>query len=207
MDKSSKAILEWPGGKLDFSGGCVVMGVLNVTPDSFSDGGQFFNVGVAIEHGLKMAADGAAIIDVGGESTRPGSESVSAEEQVRRVVPVIEGLRERMEVPVSIDTYKVEVAEAALEAGAVMINDITALGDEQMASVCVSNRKWAEMNPNAFFRKPLTIEEVMASKMLSTPLRAKMSNMLFDGGSAFIVTSAERAKDLPNKSPFQSKSY
>ena len=75
----------------------------------------------------------------------------------------------------------------------------TGCTDEQMASVCVSNRKWAELNPNAFFRKPLTIEEVMASKMLSTPLRAKMSNMLFDGGSAFIVTSAERARDLPNK--------
>jgi acetyl-CoA acetyltransferase len=75
----------------------------------------------------------------------------------------------------------------------------TGCTDEQMASVCVSNRKWAELNPNAFFRKPLTTEEVLTSKMLSTPLRAKMSNMLFDGGSAFIVTSAERAKDLPNK--------
>jgi acetyl-CoA C-acetyltransferase len=75
----------------------------------------------------------------------------------------------------------------------------TGCKDEQLASVCVSNRKWAALNPNAFFRKPLTIEEVMASKMLSTPLRAKMSNMLFDGGSAFVVTSAERAKDLPNK--------
>jgi acetyl-CoA acetyltransferase len=71
--------------------------------------------------------------------------------------------------------------------------------DEHFAAVCVSNRKWAELNPSAFFRKPLTIEEVLSSKMLSTPLRAKMSNMLFDGGSAFIVTSAERAKDLPNK--------
>jgi acetyl-CoA acetyltransferase len=71
--------------------------------------------------------------------------------------------------------------------------------DEHFAAVCVSNRKWAELNPNAFFRKPLTIEEVLSSKMLATPLRAKMSNMLFDGGSAFIVTSAERAKDLPNK--------
>ncbi len=111
------------------------MGVLNVTPDSFSDGGQFFNAAAAIEHGLKMAADGAVIIDAGGESTRPGSESVSAEEQVRRVVPVIEGLRERMEVPVSIDTYNVEVAEAALKAGAVMINDITALGDERMVEL------------------------------------------------------------------------
>jgi len=135
MDESSKAILGWSGGRLDFSGGCVVMGVLNVTPDSFSDGGQFFDAGAAIEHGLRMVADGAAIIDVGGESTRPGSEGVSAEEQIRRVVPVIEGLRERTEVPVSIDTYNVEVAEAALKAGAVMINDITALGDERMVKL------------------------------------------------------------------------
>jgi acetyl-CoA C-acetyltransferase len=78
----------------------------------------------------------------------------------------------------------------------------TGCTDEQLAAVCVSNRKWAELNPNAFFRKPLSIEEVLASKMLSTPLRAKMSNMLFDGGSAFIVTSAERAKDLRNKSVY-----
>ena len=135
MDESSKAILEWPGGRLDFACGCVVMGVLNVTPDSFSDGGQFFDAGAAIEHGLRMVADGAAIVDVGGESTRPGSESVSAEEQIRRVVPVIEGLRERMEVPISIDTYNVEVAEAALKAGATIINDITALGDERMVKL------------------------------------------------------------------------
>ena len=75
----------------------------------------------------------------------------------------------------------------------------TGCTDEHLAAVCVSNRKWAELNPNAFFRKPLTIEEVMASKMLSSPLRAKMSNMLFDGGAAFVLTSAERARDLPNK--------
>jgi acetyl-CoA acetyltransferase len=75
----------------------------------------------------------------------------------------------------------------------------TGCADEQLASVCVSNRKWAELNPNAFFRKPLTVEEVLSSKMLSTPLKSKMSNMLFDGGAAFIVTSGERAKDLPTK--------
>jgi acetyl-CoA acetyltransferase len=75
----------------------------------------------------------------------------------------------------------------------------TGTTDEQMSAVCVSNRKWAELNPNAFFRKPLTIEEVMQSKMLATPLRAKQSNMLFDGGSAFVMTSAERAKDLADK--------
>ena len=111
-----------------------------MTPDSFSDGGKFFNPGKAIEHGLEMAADGAAIIDVGGESTRPGSEPVSAAQQINRVVPVIEALCERSNVPVSIDTYKLEVAEAALEAGAVMINDITALGDERVGELAAERR-------------------------------------------------------------------
>jgi dihydropteroate synthase len=129
----STNILKWPRGKLDFSAGCIVMGVLNVTPDSFSDGGQFLDKDRAIEHGLRMAADGAAIIDVGGESTRPGAEGVSAEEQIRRVVPVIQGLSKKTNVPVSIDTYHVEVADAALQVGASMINDISALSDERMA--------------------------------------------------------------------------
>ena len=111
-----------------------------MTPDSFSDGGKFFNPGKAIEHGLEMATDGAAIIDVGGESTRPGSEPVSAAQQINRVVPVIEALCERSNVPVSIDTYKLEVAEAALEAGAAMINDITALGDERVGELAAERR-------------------------------------------------------------------
>ena len=133
-------IVEWPRGRLDFSAGCVVMGVLNVTPDSFSDGGQFFNTGRAIEHGLQMAADGAAIIDVGGESTRPGSGAVSAEEQIRRVVPVIEALAKKVDVPISIDTYNYEVAKATLGAGAGMINDITALSDERMRELAAKQQ-------------------------------------------------------------------
>jgi dihydropteroate synthase len=128
-------IVEWGRWRLDFSTGCVVMGVLNVTPDSFSDGGQFFDKDKAIEQGLKMAGDGAAIIDVGGESTRPGSASVSVEEQIRRVVPVIEALAKKVEVPISIDTTNYEVAKAALDAGAAMINDITALGDKRMGEL------------------------------------------------------------------------
>ncbi len=126
-------IVEWAGGRLDFSACCLVMGILNVTPDSFSDGGQFFDMDKAIAHGLKMAADGAAIIDVGAESTRPGAKAVSADEQIKRVIPVIEALAKKVSVPISIDTYNFEVAEAALDAGASMINDITALSDEQMA--------------------------------------------------------------------------
>lgn len=133
--KSKKESLEWPRGRLEFSGGCLVMGVLNVTPDSFSDGGQFFDSDKAIEHGLKMVAQGAAIIDIGGESTHPGSEPVPAGEQIRRVVPVIKALCEKVDVPISIDTYNFEVATAALEAGAVMINDITALSDERVGKL------------------------------------------------------------------------
>ncbi|MCK4294575.1 MAG: dihydropteroate synthase [Planctomycetes bacterium] len=111
------------------------MGVLNVTPDSFSDGGQFFGAHKAIAHGVQMAADGAAIIDVGGESTRPGSDGVPAAEQIRRVVPVVKGLCEKVGVPVSIDTKDFEVAAAALDAGAAIINDITALSDERMGEL------------------------------------------------------------------------
>jgi dihydropteroate synthase len=130
-------IVEWPKGKLDFSADCVVMGVLNVTPDSFSDGGQFFDFERAVERGMRMAAEGAAIIDIGGESTRPGSASVSDEEQIERVVPVIKALCEKISVPISIDTCKYEVAKAALEAGAGMLNDITALSDGRMGELAV----------------------------------------------------------------------
>jgi dihydropteroate synthase len=135
----SENIVRWSKGELDFSAGCIMMGVLNVTPDSFSDGGQFFDAEKAIEHGLKMAADGAAIIDVGGESTRPGSEPVSTERQIERVVPVIEEIHKKTDVPISIDTYNVEVAKAALEAGAALINDITALNNERMSELAAEH--------------------------------------------------------------------
>lgn len=133
-------VVQWKKGKLDFSGGALVMGVLNITPDSFSDGGKFLDTDKAIEHGLQMAADGAAIIDVGGESTRPGSASVLAEEQIGRVVPVIEGLCKKVKVPISIDAYNYEVAKAALGAGASMINDITALSDERMGELAAEKQ-------------------------------------------------------------------
>jgi len=132
---SKNNIVEWPRGRLDFSSGCVLMGVLNVTPDSFSDGGQFIEPDKAIGHGLQMAADGVAIIDVGAESTRPGSQGVPIEEQIKRAIPVIESLAKKVDVPISIDTYNYEVAEAALQAGARMINDITALSDERMGTL------------------------------------------------------------------------
>lgn len=114
----------------------LVMGVLNVTPDSFSDGGRFFDREKAATHALSMARDGADIIDIGGESTRPGSKEVSAEEELSRVLPVIEGVAKKLKIPISIDTRKAKVAEAALKAGASIVNDVSGLhGDSAMASV------------------------------------------------------------------------
>ena len=112
------------------------MGVLNVTPDSFSDGGEFFNVEPAVVQAEKMFNEGAQVIDVGGESTRPGSDPVSPEEELRRVLPVIQGiLSARPDSIVSIDTYRSSIAEAALDAGARAVNDVTALGDPRMAGL------------------------------------------------------------------------
>lgn len=110
--------------KLSYQRRTLVMGILNVTPDSFSDGGQYNSVEKAVEHARKMVADGADLIDVGGESTRPGYTAVSAEEELNRILPVIKALVQEIDRPLSIDTYKAEVARAAIEAGAHIINDI-----------------------------------------------------------------------------------
>jgi dihydropteroate synthase len=121
------------GRVLDLSRNGLIMGVLNVTPDSFSDGGKFFAVEKAVEHGLTMAGEGAQIIDVGGESTRPGAEPVAIEEELRRVVPVIKKLRAKIDIVISIDTSKAQVARAAIRAGALIVNDVTGgRGDREM---------------------------------------------------------------------------
>ncbi|MFB0505285.1 MAG: dihydropteroate synthase [Thermodesulfobacteriota bacterium] len=113
-----------------------LMGILNVTPDSFSDGEMFFAPDKAISHGIELASQGADIIDIGGESTRPGAKPLARDEELRRVIPVIEGLAAKVDVPISIDTYKSFIAEKAIEAGAEMINDISGLHfDPKMADV------------------------------------------------------------------------
>src|SRR5438445_8845968 len=119
----------------------MIMGVLNVTPDSFSDGGEFFEPDAALARGVQIASEGADIIDVGGESTRPGTEPVSVKEELRRVIPVIEKLRAKIDIPISIDTSKSEVASAALDAGASIINDVTAgRGDEKMLPLATKRK-------------------------------------------------------------------
>jgi dihydropteroate synthase len=139
-----------------------LMGIINVTPDSFSDGGQFVDSKTAVEHGLRLAAEGADILDVGGESTRPGSLPINADEELRRVMPVVEELCSKSKVPISIDTSKASVARRAIDAGAEIINDVTALsGDPAMTrlaaetgcGVCVMHSRGTPrtMQDNPFY--------------------------------------------------------
>ena len=124
------------GHTLDFGKETIVMGILNVTPDSFSDGGRFDAVDSALEHAKRMVADGAKIIDIGGESTRPGHTAVTAKEEMARILPVIRAIRKELDVLISVDTFKSEVARAAVEAGAHIINDIWgATYDPEIAKV------------------------------------------------------------------------
>ena len=130
--------LAWGKHRLDFGKRTCIMGVLNVTPDSFSDGGKFFTFDDAVAQGYKLFEDGADILDIGGESTRPFSNQVSEEEEILRVVPVIEKLSKHIPIPISIDTTKADVAEQAIKAGAAMINDVSSLSfDPKMANVAV----------------------------------------------------------------------
>ena len=127
--------------EIDLSRRAWVMGIINATPDSFSDGGSFLNPQAALAHGLQMVAEGAEILDIGGESTRPGAQSVDADEEIRRVLPVIQALRRESEVLLSIDTSKAAVAQAALDAGADIINDVTGLrGDPEMPALAASSK-------------------------------------------------------------------
>lgn len=138
MKRTPKQVLtlEWADHTLNLNQKTHIMGILNVTPDSFADGGLYLQKDKAIEHGLAMAKDGADIIDVGGESTRPYSKKLSTDEELDRVIPVIQALSQELRIPISIDTYKAEIAQEALQAGASMINDISALRfDPHMMSV------------------------------------------------------------------------
>ena len=130
--------LSWANYNLELGQRTCVMGIVNVTPNSFSDGGKFFDTETAIAQGVKLAAAGSDIIDIGGESTRPFSDPVTVDEEIRRVVPVIEKLAERVSIPISIDTMKAGVARRAIAAGASIINDVSALRyDPELAGVAV----------------------------------------------------------------------
>ncbi len=132
-------VITWKirGGELLTGQKTLIMGIVNVTPDSFSDGGRFFSPAAAVEHALQLEAEGADLLDIGGESTRPGSEPVSLLDELHRVVPVIEALRGRVKTPISVDTSKAKVASEALAAGAAIVNDISGLRfDPEMPGIC-----------------------------------------------------------------------
>lgn len=127
--------------RFDFDKKTYIMGILNVTPDSFSDGGKFYSVEDAVSHAIEMVQDGAGIIDVGGESTRPGHKPVSVEEELRRVIPVIQEVSKRVDAPISIDTFKARTAAEAIEAGAHIINDVWgAKQDPEIADVAAEKK-------------------------------------------------------------------
>lgn len=135
-----KPIWNFMDYKINFNKSPYIMGILNITPDSFSDGGKFFNINEAVNHALSMIEAGADIIDIGGESTRPGSDPVSLQEELNRVIPVIETIRKHSGTPLSIDTYKSEVAQTAIEAGADIVNDISGCTfDKRMPEIIQSN--------------------------------------------------------------------
>ncbi|AGT30530.1 dihydropteroate synthase [Geobacillus genomosp. 3] len=132
-------VLKCRGYEFDLDKKTLIMGIVNVTPDSFSDGGRFYEVERAVEHAKRLVAEGADIIDVGGESTRPGAEQVPLDEELRRVIPAVKAIANEVNVPISVDTYKAEVARQAIEAGAHIINDVWgAKADPDMARVAAS---------------------------------------------------------------------
>jgi dihydropteroate synthase len=140
MNPRKKFRVKLPSRTLVLGDRTLVMGVLNVTPDSFSDGGNYAEPGIAIEHALAMERDGADLLDIGGESTRPGSREIPASEELDRILPVLEGLRGRLKIPISIDTQRSTIAELAIRAGAEIINDVSGLkSDSRMAEVAAKN--------------------------------------------------------------------
>lgn len=191
------------------------MGILNVTPDSFTDGGDFFSKDSAVAHGLSMAEAGADIIDIGGESTRPGSDPVEFEEEIRRTIPVIEALARKVTVPISIDTYKAGVARRALEAGASMVNDISGLRfDPGMSRVVAGYNipvvlmhikgtpRNMQVNPEYEALIPEIIDYLRAGIRIALDAGVRESMIIIDPGIGFGKTFEHNLEILNNLREF-----
>ncbi|MBT2604780.1 dihydropteroate synthase [Bacillus sp. ISL-53] len=180
---------------LDYSNKTLIMGILNVTPDSFSDGGKYNRIDAALKHAERMVNDGADILDVGGESTRPNYERISDEEEIERVAPIIEAISRNIEVPISVDTYKSRVAEAAVKAGAHILNDIwggkadslmSKVAEEYKVPIILMHNR-GNMEYGHFVRDVL--QDLFESIMLVKDAGVKDENIILDPGIGF-------AKDL-----------
>jgi len=218
LTKSGKKefLLNFRHRKYNLSERTHIMGVLNVTPDSFSDGGKFLNLEKAISHGLKMVEEGADIIDVGGESTRPGSLPVSLEEETKRVIPVIETLAKKIQIPISIDTYKSQIAQKAVEAGAELINDISGLRfDSEMGKlaakynipVIIMHIKGTPQNmqENPFYENVVReIKEYFEERInFSDSMGIKEENIILDPGIGFGKRFEDNLAILKNLKEFK----
>jgi dihydropteroate synthase len=200
---------------LDLSSRTHLMGILNVTPDSFSDGGEFFQVEDAVKQGVRMAEEGADIIDVGGESTRPESDPVTIEEELSRVIPVIEALSKEIDIPISVDTYKSEVAKKALDAGAEMINEISALRfDPQMKKIAAERQvpivimhikgTPKNMQENPYYDDVIEeiIEYLRESMRLAKDTGIQKENIIIDPGIGFGKRLEDNINILKNLNKF-----
>jgi dihydropteroate synthase len=193
----------------------LIMGILNVTPDSFSDGGLLVDPQRAIEAGVQMVADGADLLDVGGESTRPGAEPLGEDEELRRVLPVIEGLAARVTIPISIDTYKPAVADAALGAGAVLVNDISGLRYEPDLAGVVARRRAAivlmhtrgrsrDMYKEAVYHEVVdeVLDELRESIAFATGAGIPSDRIIVDPGLGFAKEAAHTYEALARLDEF-----
>ncbi|MFC0274291.1 dihydropteroate synthase [Metabacillus herbersteinensis] len=208
-----KDLLRWNGYTLDFSEKTYVMGILNLTPDSFSDGGKYADLEKAILHSKEMIEHGADIIDVGGESTRPGAELVDLEEELLRVVPVISRLSKEIDKPISIDTYKAEVARQAIEAGASIINDIWgAKADPEMPKVAAEYEVPIILMHNRHKRDykdliPDMIADLMESVEIVKAAGVKEDKIILDPGIGFAKSIVENIEVMRNLKAFTSLGY
>jgi len=170
--------LELPGGrKLDVGERTAIIGVLNVTPDSFSDGGQNFEHAAAIERGLEIESEGADVLEIGGESTRPGAARLSASEEIKRLLPVLRGLAGRIRIPISIDTNKSEVASAAVSEGAAIINDVSALRFDPMVAD-IASREGTALVLMHMRGEPSTMQKLKPSPDIFAEIEGDLSTAI-----------------------------
>ena len=201
------------GREYDLASRTLVMGILNATPDSFSDGGRYVRLDEAVEHGLRLIAEGADIIDVGGESTRPGAKAVTTEEELYRVLPIIRTLSAASDVPISIDTYKPEIARAALESGAAMLNDVW--GGRRNRAMLELAAKWGVPICLMHSRQEAIYGDLMAeltadlkvSVALAHAAGVRSENIILDPGIGFGKTWEHNLQVMKNLADITSLGY
>lgn len=195
----------------------LIMGILNVTPDSFSDGGLFVDTNMAVEHGKKMVSDGADLIDVGGESTRPGSKPVSVKQEIDRILPVITQLLDEISVPLSVDTYKPQVADTCLKKGAHLINDITGLTNPKMrhiiakynAPIILMHMKGTPrtMQLNPSYKDIIGEIKTFLQKQIALAQRIGIRKIIIDPGIGFGKTVKHNLQILQHLDKFKELGY